>query len=158
MRSNKVMIRVGGGFATLEEYIRQNGPFECIKIYKRMRGDLKRGEEPVTFKDAVLGYMEKLKADEKCIRVYKNTNEEEMVNLFENSIEYLKAKQDEKGARFKEEQAHRRGTAGKSGSPRGSFLNSPKNQTRSSQRARGSPVNDPNGGNSSRGQGTSPRN
>ena len=39
IKNNSVMIRVGGGFMTLEEYIKQNGPFECIKIYKLMKGD-----------------------------------------------------------------------------------------------------------------------
>ena len=37
------MIRVGGGYSKLEEYIKQNGPFECIKIYKLMKGDENKG-------------------------------------------------------------------------------------------------------------------
>ena len=32
VRSNKILVRVGGGFASLEEHAKQVGPFECIKI------------------------------------------------------------------------------------------------------------------------------
>ena len=52
------MIRVGGGFATLEDHIRQVGPFECIKIYKLMKGSEK--QEPMGFVDAVVFYLKKL--------------------------------------------------------------------------------------------------
>ena len=37
IKSTDILIRVGGGYATLEEYLKQNGPFECIKIAKHMR-------------------------------------------------------------------------------------------------------------------------
>ena len=37
IRSNKIMVRVGGGFASLEEHVKQVGPFECIKIYKKQK-------------------------------------------------------------------------------------------------------------------------
>ena len=71
------MIRVGGGYAKLEEYIRQNGPFECIKIYKLMKGDELRGVEGMSFKDAVLFYMKKLKAADKIMKQYMASKEEE---------------------------------------------------------------------------------
>ena len=32
VRANKMMLRVGGGFMSLEEHIIRIGPFECIKI------------------------------------------------------------------------------------------------------------------------------
>ena len=47
VRSDRLMIRVGGGFATLEEYLHQNAPFECIKIHMVMKDKKK------TFKEAV---------------------------------------------------------------------------------------------------------
>ena len=37
IKNDSLLIRVGGGYATLEEYLHQNGPFECIKIAKVMR-------------------------------------------------------------------------------------------------------------------------
>ena len=37
IRSNTLMIRVGGGYATLEEYLHQNAAFECIKIAMVMK-------------------------------------------------------------------------------------------------------------------------
>lgn len=37
IKATTIMIRVGGGYATLEDHIRQVGPFECIKIYKTMK-------------------------------------------------------------------------------------------------------------------------
>ena len=39
IKANKIMVRVGGGFSTLQEHIRQVGPFECIKIYKHMKSE-----------------------------------------------------------------------------------------------------------------------
>jgi len=77
IKNNSVMIRVGGGFASLEEYIKQNGPFECIKIYKLMKGDAARKLAPMGFKDAVLTYMKKLKAADKVMKTYMNTADDE---------------------------------------------------------------------------------
>mgnify|MGYP000267071532 CR=1 FL=1 len=57
IKSNSIMIRVGGGFATLEDHIRQVGPFECIKIYKLMKGNPDKGELPMSFKEAVAYYL-----------------------------------------------------------------------------------------------------
>lgn len=37
IKNDSLLIRVGGGYATLEEYLHQNGPFECIKLAKVMR-------------------------------------------------------------------------------------------------------------------------
>ena len=51
------MLRVGGGYATLEEHLRQVGPFECIKIYKLMKGNKLKKQEPMTFKNAVIYYL-----------------------------------------------------------------------------------------------------
>ena len=39
IKANKIMVRVGGGYSTLQEHIRQVGPFECIKIYKHMKAE-----------------------------------------------------------------------------------------------------------------------
>ena len=93
IKNNSVMIRVGGGFATLEEHIKQNGPFECIKLYKMMKGDEARNLDPMSFKDAVLVYMKKLKAADKVIKSYLNTANDEQLSLFESAIEYLKERQ-----------------------------------------------------------------
>ena len=57
IKSNSIMIRVGGGFATLEDHIRQVGPFECIKIYKLMKGNHDKEELPMSFKEAVAYYL-----------------------------------------------------------------------------------------------------
>ena len=77
IKNNSVMIRVGGGFASLEEYIKHNGPFECIKIYKLMKGDLARKQAPMSFKNSVLTYMKKHSAAEKIMKNYMNTPEVE---------------------------------------------------------------------------------
>jgi len=83
IKNNSVMIRVGGGFATLEEYIKQVGPFECIKIYKKMKGDAQRGTEPMNFKDAVVFYLNKHKAADKVIKNYVSSDDGAQVGLFE---------------------------------------------------------------------------
>ena len=62
IRANNLMLRVGGGFSTLEAYIRQVGAFECIKIFKAMGGNADKQEPPMSFKEVVVGNMTRLKA------------------------------------------------------------------------------------------------
>ena len=77
IKTNKIMIRVGGGFATIEEYIRQVGPFECIKLYKLMKGNPDKNQEPMTFKNAVAFYLNKHKTADRIVKKYLNTNDDE---------------------------------------------------------------------------------
>ena len=100
IKTNQIMIRVGGGFATLEEHIKQVGPFECIKIYKLMKGNPEKKEPSRTFKEAVTFYLEKLKTSDRIVRVWLSTEDEKQMDLFENAIEYLKRKQDEAATKF----------------------------------------------------------
>ena len=95
IKANSIMIRVGGGYATLEEHIKQVGPFECIKIYKLMKGNEAKKEEPMPFKQAVEFYLTKHKAPDRIIKQFLTTEDEEHMGLFEAAIEYLKGKQDE---------------------------------------------------------------
>lgn len=44
VKTDRLLIRVGGGYQTLEEFIHQNGPFEVIKIHKVMRQEHKSFE------------------------------------------------------------------------------------------------------------------
>ena len=87
VKSNKIMVRVGGGFATIEEHIRQVGPFECIKIYKQMKGNPERNQEPMGFKDAVNFCLVKHKATEKIIKEYLKSDDDDQQRLFEAAIE-----------------------------------------------------------------------
>ena len=50
----------------------------------------------MTFKEAVHFYMTKLKAPDKILKQYLSSSDEEQLGLFENAIEYLKMKQEEK--------------------------------------------------------------
>ena len=68
IKTNQIMIRVGGGFATLEDHIRQVGPFECIKIYKLMKGNPDKKEDPMSFKDAVAFYLRRLKCVDRILK------------------------------------------------------------------------------------------
>lgn len=95
IKTNQIMIRVGGGFATLEDHIKQVGPFECIKIYKLMKGNALQNMQPMSFKEAVTYYMTKLKSPEKIIKQFLDTEDEESMALFENAILYLREKQGE---------------------------------------------------------------
>merc|ERR1712110_258701 len=61
IKNDSLLIRVGGGYATLEEYLHQNGPFECIKIVKVMK------EKSCDFKSAVEFYLNKHKATKKVV-------------------------------------------------------------------------------------------
>ena len=136
IKTNQIMIRVGGGFATLEEHIRQVGPFECIKIYKLMKGNLDRKEEPRSFKEAVSFYLKRLKTIDKIVKQWLDTEDDQQMDLFENAIEFLKGKQEAAASKFMIDQRERRsslrqplntsGSGGasaagsKAGSPRGS--------------------------------------
>ena len=100
IKSNSIMIRVGGGFATLEEHIRQVGPFECIKIYKLMKGNPDKKEPTRSFKEAVTFYLTKHKTSDRIVKQWINTEDEMQMDLFENAIEYLKDKQDQAANKF----------------------------------------------------------
>ena len=86
IKANQIMLRVGGGYATFQDYIKQVGPFECIKIYKMMKNDR------VSFKDAVIHFLTKLKALVKIIENYRDVSDYDQAGLFESAIEYLKHK------------------------------------------------------------------
>ena len=90
IKSNNIMVRVGGGFATIEDHIKQAGPFECIKIYKIMKGTPQT--EPMHFKDAVVYYLKKNKASDKIIKGWVATEDGEHADLFEAAIIEMKAK------------------------------------------------------------------
>ena len=100
IKTNQIMIRVGGGFATLEDHIRQVGPFECIKIYKLMKGNPDKKEDPMTFKDAICFYLQRHKTSDRIIKQWLDAEDEQQMDLFENAIEYLKEKQDQAAQRF----------------------------------------------------------
>ncbi len=125
IKTTNVMIRVGGGFASLEDYIKQVGPFECIKLYKLMKGNPEQNMPPMSFKEAVAFYMKKLKSPDKIVQNFIDNEDEEQMGLFENSIIYLRKKQDEAKERFEAAQNMRKSSLkaaetqpGASGSPR----------------------------------------
>ena len=89
IKTDRLFLRVGGGYVTLQEYIEQNGAFECIKIYKCMR------DKKCPFKEAVKFFMEKNKGNRKLISQYMESNENSQVELFETTIDLLKEKQNE---------------------------------------------------------------
>ena len=71
IKANQIMLRVGGGYATFEDYIKQVGPFECIKIYKLMKND------NLTFKEAVVFFLNKLKVLANIVKEYKKVSDED---------------------------------------------------------------------------------
>ena len=73
IKGKSVMLRVGGGYASLEEHIKQVGPFECIKIYKLMKGGPKQA--PMTFTEAVVFYLKKLKCPDRIMKNYLDVND-----------------------------------------------------------------------------------
>jgi len=89
------MIRVGGGFATLEDHIKQVGPFECIKINKLMMGNPLQNMPPMSYKEAVAFYLKRLKSSEKIVKNFLENEDEDQMNLFEKAIQILREKQDE---------------------------------------------------------------
>ena len=95
IKTNQIMIRVGGGFSTLEAYIRQIGSFECIKIFKQMRGNEDKNEPAMHFKEAVIFFLNRLKAPESIVKQFYNAEEEDVMGLFEEANLYLRQKQEE---------------------------------------------------------------
>ena len=95
IKANKIMVRVGGGYATIEDHIRQVGPFECIKVYKIMKGNPEKNQEPMTFKNAVATFLTKHGAADKIMKTYMQTEDDEQMGLFGGAIDLLKGKQEE---------------------------------------------------------------
>ena len=89
IKSDRLLIRTGGGFTTLEDHIKQNGPFECIKISKVMR------DKNCSFKLAVKFYLEKHKSIDKVISDFMKTDEANS-EMFAKAIEKLREQQNQK--------------------------------------------------------------
>ena len=68
IKTNQIMVRVGGGFSTLEAHIEQVGPFECIKIHKLMKGNPAKNEPEMTFMEAVHFYLKKHKCPDRIMK------------------------------------------------------------------------------------------
>ena len=77
VKVNKIMVRVGGGYATIEDHIRQVGAFECIKLYKLMKGNPEKKQEAMTFKNAVAFYLAKHGAADRIVKMYMRTDDDE---------------------------------------------------------------------------------
>jgi len=101
IKSDRLFIRVGGGYATLEEYLKQNAPFECIKIAKVMR------DKQCNYKDAVTFYLEKHKAAKNVMKEWLKGDDNNTA-LFDKTIQKMRDLQDEKNNQYKEEAAARR--------------------------------------------------
>lgn len=146
LKSNAVMIRVGGGFATLEDHIKQVGPFECIKIYKLMKGNEQKKEAPMSYKEAVNFYLTKHKTPDRIVKKFLNAEDEGSMRLFEAAINQLKTKQEGVKKKFEDDQKARRGSmragniSGLSGkaSPKNLGVSSGVPSPRSSMRSAGS--------------------
>lgn len=82
VKANNLLIRVGGGYITLEEYITRNAPFECIKIHMHMK------EHKVSFKKAVTYYLENLDASKRVVRSWLKA-ETGNQKYFEKTIDRL---------------------------------------------------------------------
>ena len=86
LRASNILIRVGGGYVTLEEYITRNAPFECIKIYMLMK------EKKISFKDAVTHYLENQEVSKKIMRDWLKV-ETGNQKYFEKTLERLQKTQ-----------------------------------------------------------------
>lgn len=124
IKTDRLFIRVGGGYVTLEEHIRQVGPFECIKIYKLMKGQPGK-TDGLEFKEAVVFYLTKHKAPDRILKNYLKVDDEDQLELFENAIVEMKKKQERASELFREQQQRRqsvkqppRKSIGAAGSPK----------------------------------------
>ena len=89
VRSDRLLIRVGGGFVTLEEYLNKNSLSENIKFSKVMKS------QNCSFKEAVKFYLEKHEAPEKVIQDYLKV-EESNSELYEKTMAKIQEREDEK--------------------------------------------------------------
>jgi len=83
IKSDRLFLRVGGGFANLEDYLKQNGPFECIKIAKIMR------DKTCSYKAAVEVYLEKHKAAKNVIKEWLKGDDSNS-ELFSRTIQRMR--------------------------------------------------------------------
>ena len=91
IKNNSLLIRVGGGYSTLEAYLDQNGPFECIKLSKQMR------DTKCSFKEAVEFYLTKHKAPKKVIQEWLKSDDQNS-NMFEAAIRKLEKASEKRNA------------------------------------------------------------
>ena len=101
IKATDILIRVGGGYATLEEYLKQNGPFECIKIAKHMR------DKECDFKTAVEFYLTKHKAPKKVIQDWLKADTSH-AEIFNKAIDKMNEAREKRKAEFDQEQAKRK--------------------------------------------------
>ena len=104
IKSTDILIRVGGGYATLEEYLKQNGPFECIKIAKHMR------DKKCDFKTAVEFYLNKHKAPKKVVQDWLKSDTSH-AEVFEKAIEKMMDAKERRKSEFDSEQSKRKADA-----------------------------------------------
>ena len=97
VKTDRLFIRVGGGYDTLEDFIKQNAPFECIKIYKVQR------DKQVTYPEAVKFYLTKHKATNKIIAEFlKEADETYQLGFFKKTLDLLKEKQQETNKKYQD--------------------------------------------------------
>ena len=89
VKASNLLLRVGGGYITLEEYITRNAPFECIKIYMLMK------EKQFSFKQAVTHYLEHQEVSKKVMRDWLKV-ETGNQKYFEKTLERLQKTQAKK--------------------------------------------------------------
>ena len=68
MKNTNLLIRVGGGFMELNEYLRQEAKFECLKISMTME------KCQLTYQEVLIDLLKERKASEKVINKFIKDN------------------------------------------------------------------------------------
>ena len=77
MKNTNLLVRVGGGFMDLDQYLKQQSRSECLKIQKVMEKD------SLTYQEAVIYFLKKQKKSAKAITKFKKDNEQVSVPFTE---------------------------------------------------------------------------
>ena len=78
-----------------------------------MKGNPTKNQEPMTFKNAVVFYLNKHKASDRIIKKYLKEDDDEQMGLFAAAIEYLRERQKEVSTRYDNEHNNRRASVKK---------------------------------------------
>ena len=104
IKNDSLLVRVGGGYVTLEEHIEKVARYECLKINNLMK------KKQLDFKGAVCFYLDQCKASPKVKeRFLKSDNS--TIEAFNATMKVLEKRQEQSEARMKRNTALKKQSA-----------------------------------------------
>jgi len=87
VKSDKVLIRTGGGYCNVNDHVKKYALSECLIIWRTMQ------QKHITFNEAVVNLLQMHNADEQLIQDYQEETTDEISDLFELLCSLMKQKE-----------------------------------------------------------------